>query len=198
MEAIVKKQMGASDRYEKDVFYLIHFVGQMRPPTRGAGESLWQHPTQMRDCKHLQLESQPEEPKSSSPQPTYYYARESEEEEGNDKQLEMESTEVNGRGLRKRQDPKADKKAGQGSQERWQKKAAAAAIGFDRGLEAEEIIGSTEYQQELVYAVKWRDSNTVNYVVSTLCHEKAPDLVIEYLIGKLQNVPGISSADLAL
>ena len=200
VEAIVKKWIGPSDRYEQDVFYLIHFVGQKRPPTRGADESLWQHPTQMRDCKHLikQLESQPEEPKRSSRQPTFYYASESEEEEGKDKRLEIESTEVNGRCLRKRQDPKADKKAGKGSKERWQKKVAAAAIGFDRGLKAEEIIGSTHHKQQLLYAVKWKDSNTVDYVVSTLCHEKAPDLVVDYLVSKLQNVPSISSADLAL
>ena len=201
VEAVIKKWVGPSDRSEKDVFYLIHFAGQKRPPLKNAHENLWQHPTQMRECKALideldQRTGKPEKTKRA----IFYYTDESEPDEPVDQRLVFQSSEVNGRSLRKRDNGSAsvsdDKAAGGRKQKK--ERTAAAAIGFDRSLDPDTIVGSTHFKRQLLYAIKWKGCDKVDFVVSTLCHEKAPELVIDYLVSKLQNVPAVTSAELAL
>lgn len=205
VEAVIKKWVGPSDRSDKDVFYLIHFAGQNRPPLKNADESLWQHPTQMAGCKSLieELErSSSSKRKESSRRPVFFYETDESEadEKPVDQRLVFESSEVNGRTLRKRQDNgtavAGDVQAASKRNKRSRTSSAAAAIGFDRNLPPESIVGSTHYKQQLLYAVKWKGCNKVDFVVSTLCHEKAPGLVVDYLLTMIQNVPSISSDEL--
>lgn len=201
VEAVVKKWVGPSDRSQKDVFYLIHFAGQKRPALKNTDESLWQHPTQMLDCNELIEElEQKSGTVSKVRRPVYYYTNESESDEPADQRLVFESSEINGRSLRKRQENGvAAANDDKSSSRKLQKdRRSNAVIGFERGLEPLAIIGSTHYRTQILYAVKWKDCDTVDFVVSTLCHKKIPDLVIDYLVSKLENVPAIESSELAL
>jgi hypothetical protein len=204
VEAVLKKWVGPSDRSDKDVFYLIHFAGQKRPPLKNADESLWQHATQMAECKKLIEEMERTtgtKKKTPGRGPGFVYETDESdcEEKPVDQRLVFESSEVNGRTLRKRNDTGAAVAGDNqvvGKRGRKSTRSSADAIGFDRNLAPESIIGSTHYKQQLLYAVKWKGSTKVDFVVSTLCHDKAPGLVIDYLMSKLQNVPSITSEEL--
>lgn len=214
VQAIVKKWVGRTDRSKRDVFYLIHFVGQKEPPIRGADEALWQHPSQMRQCEKMiaefedKWEQQQIEAQATRKPKYYFYVSESEEEdkksEHNDPRFEEEdrlaadSSHVNGRMLRKRSEngggdahalietakPVSKKK------ERKEQK-----VGFDRGLVPDQVIGCSYLNRQLLYLIQWRDNGTVDFVHAGLCHKYCPELVIEYLVSKLKDVPTIASSD---
>lgn len=52
--------------------------------------------------------------------------------------------------------------------------------GFDRGLEAEKIIGATETGGVLKFLIKWRGSNEIDTVLAKDANTKCPQVVIDF------------------
>ncbi|CAF0817411.1 unnamed protein product [Adineta ricciae] len=52
--------------------------------------------------------------------------------------------------------------------------------GFDRGFEAEKVLGATDSAGELMLLVKWRHSDEADLVPARIVNVKCPNLVIEF------------------
>ena len=52
--------------------------------------------------------------------------------------------------------------------------------GFDRGFEAEKILGATDSAGELMLLVKWRHSDEADLVPARIVNNKCPGLVIDF------------------
>lgn len=60
---------------------------------------------------------------------------------------------------------------------------------FDRGLEAEAIVESAHVDSRHLYRVKWYGTSETSWIPAHMCHYKIPDLVIDFLVQHLKNVP---------
>lgn len=52
--------------------------------------------------------------------------------------------------------------------------------GFDRGYEAEKVLGATDSAGELMLLVKWRHSDEADLVPARIVNVKCPQLVIDF------------------
>jgi len=65
------------------------------------------------------------------------------------------------------------------------KKSEKKSTGFDRGLEAEEILGATETHGEVYFLIKWKGVNDAELVPSKVANIKIAQMVIAFYEARL-------------
>uniref|UniRef100_A0A3B3DP79 Chromobox homolog 5 (HP1 alpha homolog, Drosophila) n=1 Tax=Oryzias melastigma TaxID=30732 RepID=A0A3B3DP79_ORYME len=67
-----------------------------------------------------------------------------------------------------------------GSKPKKKKEEILVARGFERGLEPEKIIGATDSCGDLMFLMKWKDSDEADLVLAKEANHKCPQIVIAF------------------
>lgn len=103
-----------------------------------------------------------------------------------DKATEDEApAQVNGNTSEEKKSKQQKRKAPDESAPKKKKKSDKRSTGFDKGLEAEEILGATETGGEVYFLIKWKGVNDAELVPSKVANIKIPQIVIKFYEARL-------------
>lgn len=225
LEAILDKWYGTTDKKSKDSFYLVQWKGHDVPDKKD--EALWLHKSQFTDCDQLmaaadaayQLKVDTRTKKKQRPGWIMVSEDEDEEQEEREKKRKsmfepLASIEVAGKSLRVRQEKKdlnenvSDNGSIHGSPEKKENKRKRSQktipysddikTGFDKGWTPVKIHHATIENQQLVYFVQFKESKTVEGILSTEVKKKIPEMLLNFLLPKMSGVPRYSLPDAQL
>jgi len=141
-------------------------------------DNTWE-PVENLDCPDLIAEFEEQRKKKKAETKS----RELEKEKDKDRDS-RDKTDTNNKDSNKDKDKeKTKKKTSVGLDSEKKKKKTeeeAKPRGFDRGLEPEKIIGATDASGELMFLIKWKDSEEADLVPAKLANVKCPQVVIKF------------------
>ena len=223
VEDILKKWVGQSDRTKKDTFYLVQFKGikeiDVSKSAHQIYDDYWIHPSMIKECDDMidRIDRQEEEKekmrkKKKTKRPRgYLYISEDEEEENSGKSKEMNGFSLNNLDelpLKTRLRAKDDSCSVTSFVAKKKRKKEYHTVkmpnGFDKGVKPVEIIKAYLHKQkgnvkgkrhQLMYMVKFEDGY-VDMIHSSVCREKIQDMLVDFLLSKMEGVHSLTSKEI--
>ena len=223
VEDILEKWVGQSDRTKKDTFYLVQFKGikkiDVNKSTHQVYDDYWIHPSMIKECDDMidKIDRQEEEKekmrkkekKKKTKRPRgYLYISEDEEDENQGKSKGVNGFSLNNSdelSLKTRLRTKGDSCSVTSFVATKKRKKEYHTVkmpnGFDKGVKPVEIIKAYLHKQkgnikgrrqQLMYMVKFEDGY-VDMIHSSVCREKIQDMLVDFLLSKMEGVHSLTS-----
>lgn len=108
-----------------------------------------------------------------------------EEEKVKDKPTSTPAQHVNGNSNEEKKNKQQKRKATDENPPKKKKRSEKRTTGFEKGLEAEELLGATANGGEIHFLVKWKGVNEAELVPSKVANVKIPQMVIAFYEARL-------------
>lgn len=105
--------------------------------------------------------------------------------EENEKIVKAPGALINGNTSEEKKSKQQKRKTTDENPPKKKKKSEKRVTGFDKGLEAEEILGATETSGEVHFLIKWKGMNDAELVPSKIANVKIPQMVIAFYEARL-------------
>lgn len=164
VEKIIDKKIGAGGKVQ----YYLKWKGY------GEDENSWE-PEENLECPELIAEFEEQWKKKQAEKAE----RKKEKSAGKRKLSDTSNEDKKKKTLKKATEPVNTEKQSEKS-EKSEPKQVTLKNGFDRGLKPERIIGATDSSGELMFLMKWRETDEADLVRSIEARQKCPQLIIEF------------------
>lgn len=206
IQGIMKKWVGKSDQALNDEFYLVHWAN--RPPSKSSDDDAWLHRSQLKDCDEMiekadqEYEKMKEErSKKRTKKPYYEIVSDSDDEkEKKKKEEEVQGLEIgSGKVLRIRNSNLNFNEDGKDVKHPTPRRTVSKKepVGFERKLPVDKVVAVANYNGTLAYLLKFEGSTKCDLVPSSICREKIPEMLVDFLKPKISGIEEIDEASLS-